>query len=127
MPKMFQRQSRRLGFAFFICISFLFLAEPSLLAQDLGWKPQRTWVFIVGTLEWQQSDVLKPFPVKNRREALLADFSQSQGVPSEQMVYLQDRKATLRQVRSAFAALLPKAREGDLLFFYYCGHGYKSK
>jgi len=29
-------------------------------------------------------------------------------------------------VKTAFAAFLAKAREGDLLFVYYCGHGYKS-
>ena len=31
-----------------------------------------------------------------------------------------------RQVRTAFRDLLSQAREGDLLFVYYTGHGYKS-
>ncbi|HEX7531064.1 MAG TPA: caspase family protein, partial [Pyrinomonadaceae bacterium] len=42
------------------------------------------------------------------------------------MVYLKDRQATTRQVRTAFKDLLSQAREGDMLFVYYTGHGYKS-
>jgi hypothetical protein len=43
------------------------------------------------------------------------------------LVYLQDAQATTRQVKTTFATFLAKAREGDLLFVYYCGHGYKSE
>ena len=70
--------------------------------------------------------MFESFPLKNRRDAQLANFFRTQGVPAEQMVYLKDRQATTRQVRTAFKDLLSQAREGDLLFVYYTGHGYKS-
>jgi len=47
-------------------------------------------------------------------------------VPPEQMVYLQDEQATTRRVRNEFAEMLSRTKEGDLLFVYFTGHGYKS-
>jgi hypothetical protein len=96
------------------------------VAQTRDWQPQRTWVFVVGTLQWQHRDLFDSFPQKNRRDAQLVEFFRQQGVPEQQMIYLQDARATTRQVKNSFAAFLTRAREGDLLFVYYCGHGYKS-
>lgn len=101
-------------------------AAPAALAQGRDWQPQRTWVFVVGTLKWKHSDVFNSFPQKNRRDAQLVDFFRQQGVPADQMVYLQDAQATTQRVKTSFAAFLSRAREGDLLFFFYCGHGYRS-
>ena len=96
------------------------------IGQTRDWQPQRTWVFVVGTLKWKHHDMFDSFPQKNRRDAQLVESFRQQGVPDERMVYLQDAQATTRQVKTAFTALLAKAREGDFLFVYYCGHGYKS-
>lgn len=49
-------------------------AGPAAFAQERDWQPQRTWVFIVGTLKWKHSDVFNSFPQKNRRDAQLVDF-----------------------------------------------------
>jgi hypothetical protein len=117
---------KKIGLAVFLSATFgLFAALPTF-AQEREWQPQRTWVFIVGTLEWKHSEMFESFPLKNRRDAELARFFKAQGVPAEQMAYLKDRQATTRQVRTAFKDLLSQAREGDLLFVYYTGHGYKS-
>ena len=99
---------------------------PRATAQTRDWQPQRTWVFVVGTLKWKHRDMFDSFPQENRRDAQLVEYFQQQGVPAQQLVYLQDAQATTRQVKSSFATFLAKAREGDLLFVYYCGHGYKS-
>ncbi len=96
------------------------------ISQTRDWQPQRTWVFVVGTLQWQHREMFDSFPRKNRRDAQLVENFRRQGVPGEQMVYLQDAQATTRQVKTAFTTFLTKAREGDFLFLYYCGHGYKS-
>ena len=115
-----------------VCLSLLIIlgfglaARPAVFAQERDWQPQRTWVFVVGTLKWKHSDVFNSFPQKNRRDAQLVDFFRQQGVPGDQLVYLQDAQATTRRVKSIFRDFLSRAREGDLLFFYYCGHGYKS-
>ena len=123
---MLLRNVRALFFTLLIILSFGLFAGPVVFAQERDWQPQRTWVFIVGTLKWKHSDVFSSFPQKNRRDAQLVDFFRQQGVPANQLVYLQDAQATTRQVKSNFSAFLSHAREGDLLFFYYCGHGYKS-
>ena len=95
-------------------------------AQDLGWQPEKTWVFVVGVLNWKHGDMFGSFPVKNRRDAALVDFFKKSGVPGAQVVYLQDKEATQQKIDSAFAAELKKLRSDDLLIVYYCGHGSKS-
>ncbi len=96
-------------------------------AQELGWQPQKTWVFVVGVLHWKHRDMFGSFPVKNRRDAALVDFFKQSGVPETQIVYLQDKQATQKQIDRAFAAQLKKLRPDDLLIVYYCGHGSKSE
>jgi len=114
-----------------LCVSLFVLLTGGVscgsdaIAQTRDWQPQRTWVFVVGTLQWKHHDMFDSFPQKNRRDAQLVESFRRQGVPDEQLVYLQDAQATTRRVKTAFTAFLTKAREGDLLFFYYCGHGYK--
>lgn len=89
------------------------------------WRPQQTWVFVVGALEWKHTDQFASFPQKNRRDEALVHFFAEEGVPSEQILYLQDKQATLAQIEQALATHLAKAQKEDLLFLYYCGHGYK--
>ena len=69
-------------------------AAASPPAQELGWQPQKTWLFVVGVLSWKNSEMFGSFPVKNRRDAALVDFFKKNGVPDSQIVYLQDKKAT---------------------------------
>src|SRR5258707_2794760 len=126
LNEMLHKSFRALLFTLLIILVFGLFAGPAVFAQERDWQPQRTWVFIVGTLKWKHSDVFSSFPQKNRRDAQLVDFFRQQGVPADQLVYLQDAQATTRQVKSRFSAFLSQAREGDLLFFYDCGHGYKS-
>jgi hypothetical protein len=97
-----------------------------LSAQDLGWQPQKTWVFAVGVLGWKHSETYGSFPVKNRRDNALVDFFRESGVPDSQIVYLQDKKATQAAIDSAFAEQLKKMQPDDLLIVYYAGHGSKS-
>jgi Caspase domain/Agenet domain len=89
----------------------------------LGWSPGQTWLFVVGTLEWKHGDLFSPFPKERRRDALLVDFFRAQGVPAAQIVYLTDRQATTARVQQAFEEHLAKARAGETLLVYYCGHG----
>jgi hypothetical protein len=111
---------------------FLLLAlqlfTPSLApANDLGWKPGKTWVFVVGALNWKHREMFGSFPVKNRRDAALVDFFKKSGVPATQIVYLQDKEATQQRIDSAFTSELKKLGPDDLLIVYYCGHGSKSE
>jgi hypothetical protein len=95
-------------------------------AQRRDWQPQRTWVFIVGILKWKDSETFPSFPQTNRRDAQLAGFFGSEGVPANQLVFLRDEQATTRRVRQEFSGMLAQTHEGDSLFVYFTGHGYKS-
>jgi len=96
-----------------------------LTQTQLGWQPKHTWVIIIGTLEWKHSEMFDSFPKEQRRDAALVCLFQQAGVPDAQIVYLQDRRATHKQIIASLSEQLPKAAPGDLLFFYYCGHGYQ--
>ena len=109
-----------------LLIVFSSVATHATTIAGRDWQPQRTWVFVVGVLEWQQKDMFDSFPKENRRDAQLVSFFHQQGVPNEQIVFLKDSQATSRQVRTSFPSFLSRANDGDFLFFYYTGHGYKS-
>lgn len=96
------------------------------LRRTLGWNPARTWAFVVGILEWKHDDLFESFPKENRRDAALVELLQKQGIPQDQIVYLQDRQATTRRIQQSFASHLAKARAGDLLLVYFTGHGDRS-
>ncbi|MGQ0762397.1 MAG: caspase family protein [Acidobacteriota bacterium] len=113
----------------------LVIARPDPVATALStdtlkqrdWEPKRTWVFIVGILKWKDSETFKSFPQLNRRDAQLAEFFRGAGVPANQLVFLRDEQATIRRVRTEFSEMLSQTREGDFLFVYFTGHGYKSE
>lgn len=89
------------------------------------WNPQRTWIFMVGLLDWQNSQQFSSFPQKNRRDKVLLDVWRTRGVPESQILYLQDKAATTAKIQSEFEKFLSQTKTGDTLFVYYCGHGYK--
>jgi hypothetical protein len=89
------------------------------------WQPARTWVVVVGLLTWKDEDSFESFPTENRRDAQLVSYFREHGVPGSQIVYLQDRAATTRAVRSTLTRVLARTRPGDMLFVYYCGHGFE--
>ncbi len=106
-----------------LVVVYALVPASSALARD--WEPQRTWVFVVGTLRFKHEDMFSSFPQQNRRDAELVNFFRKQGVPAPQIVYLRDREATAARIQSALARHLSRAGKGDLLFLYYTGHGYK--
>jgi hypothetical protein len=96
-------------------------------APKLDWNPVKTWVFCVGLLEWQHADLWSSFPEcqKNRRDEQLVKYFRDAGVPGDQITYLQDARATRSRIEKEFVELLDNTDEGDLLVFYFCGHGYR--
>ena len=92
----------------------------------LNWNPERTWLFVVGILEWQDADSFSPFPKQNRRDAALVEFFRSAGVPADQISYLQDHEATTPRIQRELKAQLARTRADDMLVLYFCGHGYKT-
>ncbi len=95
-------------------------------ASEPDWQPKRTWVFAIGVLEWKAKNQFANFPKKGRRDAELIEFFRAAGVPQEQVVFLIDQKATREAILSALDRQLAQTREGDLLIFYYAGHGVRA-
>jgi hypothetical protein len=91
----------------------------------LDWDLEHTWVFAVGILEWEHSEIYASFPaaMKNRRDAQLVKYFKDAGVPRKHITYLQDAAATKEQIQRDFRALLDQTDKGDLLVFYFAGHG----
>ena len=65
----------------FILLVLQLFTPNSASAKDLGWQPEKTWVFVVGALNWKHRDMFGSFPVKNRRDAALVNFFKQSGVP----------------------------------------------
>ena len=84
-------------------------------------------MFVVGLLEWQHPEIWSPFPdcQKDRRDRQLVEHFRDAGVPEDRIVYLCDAQATKSRIQQAFCKLLDETSEGDLLIFYFCGHGYR--
>ncbi len=88
------------------------------------WNPARTWAFFVGVLEWEDA-AFASFPQDDRKDVALRDLLETRGVPSDQIVFLRDEDATLGAIETTFVAYLRKSQPGDLLFFYFAGHGHR--
>jgi hypothetical protein len=91
----------------------------------LDWNPEHTWVFAVGILEWEHSEIYPSFPaaMKNRRDAQLVKYFKDAGVPATRITYLKDAAATKERIQRDFRELLDQTEKGDLLIFYFAGHG----
>ncbi len=91
----------------------------------MEWNPETTWIFAVGLLEWEDSETFASFPdaVEGRFDEQLVDFFRESGVPDEQIIYLQDKEATLETIRESLPELLSNTDEDHLLILYFTGHG----
>lgn len=107
----------------------LMSAAPASARSEVGrdWQPERTWVFVIGTLEWKHEEMWDSFPKEKRRDRELVNFFRRQGVPPAQVVYLRDDQATERRIKDSLSRHLGRARPGDFLFLYYTGHGYQDE
>jgi hypothetical protein len=108
----------------FLLFALTILSMKGIAQEKLDYA--RTWVFMVGVLEWADGKTFAPFDKEGRVDAKIKKFFEQQGVPANQMLYIKDQGATTNTVREAFVTFLKKAKKGDILFFYYCGHGYKN-
>src|SRR5262245_46618698 len=115
---------KRIGLSWFVAIALFCLSNNAGQASDLDWKPATTWVFCVGLLEWQHTNLWSSFPEcqKDRRDEQLVNYFRECGVPDDQITYLQDSEATKARIQKEFVELLENTDKGDLLVFYFCGH-----
>lgn len=95
-------------------------------AKKAGWEPAKTYVFAVGILKWKNPDQWASFPniVKNRADQQFVEFFKKSGVPEDQVVFLKDEKATLKNIRTRFREFIQQPGEDDLVIVYFAGHGW---
>ena len=104
-------------------VALLFLPPFSASAETkLDWDPEHTWVFAVGILEWEHSDIYPSFPaaMKDRRDKQLVEYFREAGVPDEQITYLQDAAATKGRIENEFRALLGQDRRRRPPHLLFC-------
>lgn len=91
----------------------------------MEWQPEKTWVFAVGILEWQDQENFASFPdaKAGRFDQQLIDYFLEYGVPEEQLFYLQDQAATLEEIQANFPDFLSQTDEESFLIIYFTGHG----
>lgn len=96
---------------------------------DIGWKPSRAWIFAVGILQWKHPDIYDSFPeaMPDRADRRLIDALKATGIPEDHIVFLVDEKATLAAIRREYRAQLSRIQKGDLLIFYFAGHGTRDR
>ena len=111
-------------------VGYLLIPTHAVVADDAPhWNPAKTCVFVAGLLEWQHPEMFKPFPAAkiNRRDEQLVHFFEHAGVPKDRISYLQDSAATKVRLVSEFGKFLDRTQAGDLLVFYFCGHGFRDR
>lgn len=109
-----------------ISLTLLLLTLPASAQTGTRWDPHHTWVFMVGLVEWKDKDSFDSFPAENRKDEVLLDTFKKRGVPSTQIVYLEDKAATTANVQTRFVDFLKRPAPGDWIFVYFEGHGYKT-
>src|SRR5260370_42449069 len=107
------RRGGKLCLALFVLLGCGFFFGSNAIAQTRDCQPERTWVFVVGTLQWKHRDMFDSFPQKNRRDAQLVDYFRQQGGPEQQIVFLKDAQATSRQVANLPTGRLPSAQQNE--------------
>lgn len=85
-------------------------------------QTEQTFAVIVGALQWTDQ-YLPPFEKKNRKDQELYELLKANGVEDQNIVFLMDEQATLKNIKENIRTILGKTTEGSHFIFYYAGHG----
>ena len=105
----------------FACFLF-FVSLAAAQAGQAVWQPERTWVFAVGVLKFDNAGVAT-YPDAGRVDAEMIAAMHKRGVPADHILFLKNSEATKENIVRKFAPFLRRAGAGDTWFFYYAGHG----
>ena len=87
------------------------------------WEPKKVLVFAVSVIEPPDAKSFSFNPQKERRDVELMKWFKRSGTPADQIRHLRGSHATLSASREALSVHLRLSRPGNLLVFYYTGHG----
>lgn len=119
------RRPVRCKYSFLLPVFFiLFLLNPHLLhAEDK--KGPGTYAVIIGISDYANAGIGK-LDYAHRDAQYFADYLQSPSggaVPQDNIVLLQNESATYTAIYNALDWLVETCKEGDLVYFYFSGHG----
>lgn len=109
------RRVKALVLVFLFCTAALFAERPV-------WQPEKTWVFAVGVLNFDDPS-LTTWPDQGRVDAAMLEAYRERGVPADHLLFLKNEQATKGLIARKFAEFLRRAGADDTLVFYYAGHG----
>ncbi|MCE9605011.1 MAG: caspase family protein [Planctomycetia bacterium] len=100
-------------------------ARAAEVVHPFNWKLEKTTVFAVGLLEWKHPEIYSSFPDQqaNRADVRLVNHFRKIGIPEERIVFLKDSAATKAHILEELRKVLAASKPGDLLIFYFAGHG----
>jgi hypothetical protein len=105
-----------------LVLSLLLLGGSILRAEHPVWEPEKTWVFAVGVLKFDDP-ATTTYPDEGRVDAEMIAAMEKRGVPEDHVLFIKNEQATRENIVRQFAPFLQQAGEEDTLIFYYCGHG----
>jgi hypothetical protein len=91
-------------------------------SNDLHWEPAKTRVFIACLYRYK-GDKKATWDTSERMDGKMAKFFQERGVPKQHIIHLMDDEASLANVKKHFTQLMQESKPGELLVFYFGGHG----
>ena len=101
---------------------FALLLCPVLQAESPAWQPEKTWVFAVGVLKFDDPTTTS-YPDEGRADAELIRVMEERGVPQNHILFIKNEQATRDNIVRQFGPFLQQASPDDTLIFYYAGHG----
>jgi hypothetical protein len=93
-----------------------------LCAESPVWEPERTWVFAVGVIKFDDPTTTS-WPEKGRVDVEMIRVLEKRGVPADHILFLKNEQATKDNIVRKFNPFLKRAGPADTLIFYYAGHG----
>ena len=109
----------------------LFWQGPAASDEDIaadkhafGFPADRVHVFIAGFVKFE-GDTELHWTDERLDHTLAAHFTDTVGVPRDQVCCLTDEQGSLHNVRAMLESTCQRAVSGDLLFFYWGSHGSK--
>jgi hypothetical protein len=103
----------------------LVLFSTAFAQNQANWNPQKTWIFFVSLVEWQDAESFESFPKENRQDVIFLNVLKQKGVPENQIVSLRDRAATIDKIQKSFETFLSRVPADGSILVYYSGHGYR--
>lgn len=97
-----------------------------LTLEEFAWCYNNTYAVIVGINDYKNESMAKDLPYSlNNSRAIFNFLTSKEGgsVPTQNICYLTDTRATRNNIIRQAKALFSKAKKDDRVIFYFAGHG----